>query len=341
MYFFGGNIPILTIVVPCYNEESVLNETTIRLTRVIEELIMDHSISKDSQILYVDDGSIDHTWNTIEDLGHSSPFVKGLKLARNVGHQNALIAGLNIARNQADCVVSIDADLQDDVEVIKEFIQHYQNGYDVVYGVRQERKTDTFFKRTTALAFYKLMKVMGVNIVNNHADYRLISHRVLNCLGEFRETNLFLRGIIPLIGFKSTEVYYDRNERFAGESKYPLRKMLALGWEGITSFSVVPIRFVTYAGFVFMFLCLIASIYILGVKTLGHTASGWTSLMLSIWFIGGIQLIGLGIVGEYIGKIYKESKGRPKYIVELDNYSNPNRINQAIDSKKNKILVKI
>ncbi|MDM5157049.1 glycosyltransferase family 2 protein [Bacillus sp. DX1.1] len=333
MYQFGGNEPILTIVVPCYNEELVLHETTKRLSEVLEELISNQLISSVSKILYVDDGSKDTTWEIIEELYYKSPFVKGLKLARNVGHQNALLAGLNTAAEYSDCVISIDADLQDDVDAIKGFIEKFHEGYEVVYGVRQERKTDTFFKRNTALLFYRLMDKMGVNIVYNHADYRLLSHKVLMHLKEFKETNLFLRGIVPLVGFKSTEVYYDRHERFAGESKYPLKKMLTFAFEGITSFSVAPIRMITSIGISFLVLSIIISIYTLVQKISGETVSGWTSLMLSIWFIGGVQLMGIGLVGEYIGKIYKETKARPKYIVEVDLYSAPKET-QKQDNQK-------
>jgi polyisoprenyl-phosphate glycosyltransferase len=341
MFQNGGRTPLLTIVVPCYNEEEVLNETVTRLKSIIQDLIRQHQISQESQVLLVDDGSRDNTWDLIEENQELSPFIKGLKLARNVGHQNALLAGLITAGKQSDCVISIDADLQDDVEVIKEFIQKFHEGHEVVYGVRRERKTDTFFKRTTALSFYKIMKLLGVDIVYNHADYRLLSNRVIHHLKEFRETNLFLRGIIPLIGFKTTQVYYDRHERFAGESKYPLKKMLAFAWEGITSFSVVPIRFVSYVGFVFLLLSIFALAYVIGAKLFGHTTSGWTSLMLSIWFIGGVQLIGFGMIGEYIGKIYKESKARPKYIVEIDNFSDYSFINDIESQEQTKTFVQV
>ena len=329
MYTFGGNVPVLTIVVPCYNEEEVLQETASRLLQIMHELISSAIVSEQSKILFVDDGSKDRTWSLIEATGRATERVKGLKLARNVGHQNALLAGLTVAANQSDCVISIDADLQDDVNVIKDFVFKFLEGYEVVYGVRNERKTDTFFKRNTALAFYRLMEWMGVSIVYNHADYRLLSHRVLQCLLNFKETNLFLRGVIPLIGFKSVKVYYDRHERFAGESKYPLKKMLAFAWEGITSFSTVPIRFLTYIGMAFVLLSFAAAIYILSSKMFGNTVSGWTSIMLSIWFIGGVQLTGLGLIGEYIGKVYKETKARPKFFIEVDNYSNSSETGKA------------
>ncbi|MBM7651846.1 glycosyltransferase family 2 protein [Neobacillus cucumis] len=322
MYFFNGNSPVLTIVVPCFNEEAVLHETTRRLTEILDKLIYNNVVSKESTMMFVDDGSKDNTWNIIEELNRNNSFVKGVKLARNVGHQNALLAGLLIAKENADCVISIDADLQDDVNAIEKFMEKYYEGYEIVYGVREERKTDTFFKRNTAQAFYKLMAKMGVNIVYNHADYRLLSKRVLNHLSEFRESNLFLRGIIPLIGFKSINVYYVRNERFAGESKYPLKKMIKFAFDGITSFSIAPIRIITLIGFLFFFLSILTSVYAVIQKFIGNTLSGWTSIMLSIWFIGGFQLMGIGLVGEYIGKIFNEVKGRPKYIVEVSHYSN-------------------
>lgn len=310
--------PTLGIVVPCYNEEEVLPETIKRLSELLETLILDELVSKASFFLFVDDGSKDRTWSIIEQLNQTNPFVRGLKLAKNAGHQNALLAGLMRAKEKADCVVSIDADLQDDVNVIRGFIEKFHEGYEVVYGVRQSRATDTFFKRSTALGFYRLMEKMGVNVVYNHADYRLMSKRALDNLEKFPEVNLFLRGIVPLIGFKSTNVYYDRHERFAGQSKYPLRKMLAFAMEGITSFSVTPIRMVTSVGFVLFLLSILAAIYALISKFIGDTVAGWTSIVISIWFIGGVQLICLGLIGEYIGKIYKEVKRRPKYIIDTE-----------------------
>ncbi|MFE5320231.1 glycosyltransferase family 2 protein [Paenibacillus sp. NPDC056579] len=308
--------PVLTIVVPCYNEEEVLPETETRLSRVLSELIQDRLVSSASTILFVDDGSRDRTWALIEQFHTSNPYVTGLKLAANAGHQNALLAGLMTAEAYSDCVISIDADLQDDTGVMREFVVRFREGYDVVYGVRKSRATDTWSKRATAQGFYKLMTKMGVNIRYNHADYRLLSKRALQSLEQFKEVNLFLRGIVPLIGFPSTEVYYDRLERFAGESKYPLKKMLAFALEGITSFSVKPIRFVTLTGFGFAVLSALAFIYALVGKFWGTTVSGWTSLILSIWFIGGVQLLALGLIGEYIGKIYKEVKRRPLYVIE-------------------------
>jgi glycosyltransferase involved in cell wall biosynthesis len=314
----SNNQPILTLVIPCYNEEAVLPETIKRLTLVLKDLLYQNLISKESKILFVDDGSKDNTWSIIQEHNSSNIFVSGLKLAKNAGHQNALLAGLMNAKTKSDCVISIDADLQDDLNVIKEFIQQYREGYDVVYGVRKSRDTDTFFKRFTAQSFYKLMRLMGVNVVYNHADYRLMSKRVLEHLTDFKETNLFLRGLIPLIGFKTTEVYYDRNERFAGESKYPLKKMLAFAFDGITSFSVTPIRLISVLGFLMFATSLIIAAYVILNKVTGNTVVGWPSLMISIWFIGGLQLVALGLIGEYIGKIYKEVKRRPKYIIEAE-----------------------
>jgi polyisoprenyl-phosphate glycosyltransferase len=244
--------------------------------------------------------------------------VRGLKLSRNVGHQNALLAGLSAAKETSDCVISIDADLQDDITVIPHFIERFKKGYDIVYGVRKKRDCDTFFKRMSAESFYKFMEKMGVNLIYNHADFRLMSKRALYELERFEEVNLFLRGIVPLIGFKSTSVFYDRKERLAGETKYPLKKMLYFAFDGITSFSVTPIRFVLFTGLISFFVSLLFGIYFLALKFFGDTETGWTSLITSIWLIGGLQLIGIGLIGEYIGKIYKESKRRPKFIVEKD-----------------------
>ncbi|MBD2866786.1 glycosyltransferase family 2 protein [Paenibacillus oceani] len=313
-----GHLPVLGIVVPCYNEEEVLPETVSQLTRMLERLVREKLIADGSFMLFVDDGSRDRTWELIEKYRSSNPRVSGLKLARNVGHQNALLAGLNRARNRVDCAVSIDADLQDDPEVIREFMIKYHEGFDIVYGIRQSRETDTAFKRSTAQTFYKLMRKMGADIEYNHADYRLMSKRALEQLERFKEVNLFLRGIVPMIGFNTTRVYFDRKERFAGESKYPLKKMLAFAWDGITSLSVTPIRLVTAAGFILFLISVVAALYSVIQKLAGNTVTGWTSLMLSLWFIGGIQLISLGLIGEYIGKIYKEVKRRPLYIVDKD-----------------------
>ncbi|MCV9949751.1 glycosyltransferase family 2 protein [Paenibacillus sp. BT-177] len=321
--------PVLTLVIPCYNEEEVLPETISRLTVILEELAESELISKHSKMLFVDDGSRDQTWDIIASYNLKNPFVSGLKLAKNAGHQNALLSGLMEAKETSDCVISVDADLQDDLNAIREFIIKFKEGYDIVYGVRKSRTTDTFFKRSTAQGFYRVMSKMGVNIVYNHADYRLMSKRVLQELSNFKEVNLFLRGLVPLIGYKSTEVYYDRHERFAGESKYPLKKMLAFAFDGITSFSVTPIRLISAVGFGMFGISLLIAAYTLISKFLGTTVWGWSSLMLSIWFIGGLQLVALGLIGEYIGKIYKEVKQRPKYIIEtiLDSQSTLNTEN--------------
>ena len=308
--------PVLSLVVPCYNEEEVLEDTTDALVTLLKNLIGEGLVSNRSYILFVDDGSKDSTWKIIEEQSSRIPYISGLKLAANAGHQNALLAGLHSVIDLCDCSVSLDADLQDDPAVIRDFVLNYQEGYDVVYGVRNSRETDTFFKRSTAKAFYKLMIKMGVNIVNDHADFRLMSNRALKSLKQFKEVNLFLRGLVPLVGLKSTKVYYKRQERMAGESKYPLKKMLAFSLDGITSFSITPIRLVTLMGIIISLLSVLAGIYALFSKLFGITVSGWTSIILSIWFLGGIQLISLGLIGEYIGKIYKETKHRPKYFIE-------------------------
>ncbi|MGM0876419.1 MAG: glycosyltransferase family 2 protein [Bacillota bacterium] len=308
--------PTLSIVIPCYNEEEVLNDTMEQLLTLLQQLMSEKRISEKSFLLFVDDGSKDKTWDMIKKQSQLSSFVTGLKLAKNAGHQNALLAGLMNVIDQSDCAVSIDADLQDDPNIIRDFVIKYSEGYDVVYGVRESRQKDTFFKRQTAKSFYKLMIKMGVNIIDDHADFRLMSNRVLKNLQQFKEVNLFLRGLVPLIGFKSTKVYYHRQERMAGESKYPLNKMIAFSLDGITSFSVTPIRLVTITGVVFAFLSVLAGLYAIASKLSGNTVSGWTSIILSIWFIGGIQLMSLGLIGEYIGKIYKETKQRPRYFIE-------------------------
>lgn len=316
------NKPVLTIVVPCYNEEKVLLETASQLSRVLRDLIRDLLISKESKILFVDDGSKDRTWELIENENEQNTFVRGLKLARNVGHQNALIAGLETANKQSDCVVSIDADLQDDIEVIRTFVEKYLEGFDIVYGVRDHRDTDTFFKRTTAVGYYRFMEKLGIRLVPNHADFRLMSKRSLDELFRYKETNLFLRGLVPLVGFATTKVYYDRKERFAGESKYPLKKMISFAFDGITSFSIAPIRFVTLLGFLSVIVSVVVGIYTLVQKFSGQTQSGWSSLMISIWFVGGMQLMGIGMIGEYVGKIYHEVKRRPRFAIETDTFSN-------------------
>lgn len=331
------NAPVLTIVVPCYNEEEVLRETTRQLSGMLSSLIMENLASSNSRILYVDDGSHDKTWQIIEDLTQQKKFVRGLKLSRNFGHQKALLAGLETARSHSDCVISIDADLQDDITVIRQFMIKYLEGYEIVYGVRKKRETDSFFKRASAQGFYRIMKKMGVNVVYNHADFRLMSKRALEELSRYKEENLFLRGIVTLIGFKTTEVFYDRKERFAGVSKYPLKKMLSFAFDGITSFSIVPIRFITLIGFLSFFISSLAGIYALTVKFLGQAQSGWTSIVISIWFIGGLLLMSVGLIGEYIGKIYEETKHRPRFTIETDLYSELTNCedNLALEHRRN------
>lgn len=307
---------ILYLVIPCYNEEAVLHETAKQLLEKMNSMFERGMISRESKIMFVNDGSKDKTWEIIRELHESNPIYSGVKLSRNKGHQNALLAGLMTAKEKADMAISLDADLQDDVDVIDKMVEKYYEGNDVVYGVRSARDTDTFFKKFTAEGFYKIMQAMGVEIVFNHADYRLMSKRALKGLSEFREVNLFLRGIVPLIGYKSDIVTYERHERFAGESKYPLKKMLAFATDGITSFSIKPIRMITTCGFLIFAISLIMLIYFLVVHFMGRTVHGWTSTIVSIWAIGGLQLLAIGIVGEYIGKIYLETKARPKYIIE-------------------------
>ena len=308
--------PVLAIVVPCYKEEAVLHETHKRLSLLLDKLIAERHISQDSYILYVNDGSTDQTWPIIKDLHQNTPYACGLNLAGNVGHQNALMAGLNAVKERCDVAISIDADLQDDVNAITEMLERYREGCDIVYGVRRERKTDTFFKRTTAQGFYKVMEMMGVKTVYNHADFRLMSKRAVEQFSKYQETNLFLRGMMPLIGYQTDCVYYDRKERVAGESKYPLKKMLALAFNGISSFSVKPISMILGAGVIIVLLSILAAIYALISYCTGHVVPGWTSLILSIWFLGGIQLMAVGLVGQYIGKIYIEVKHRPRYNIE-------------------------
>ena len=306
----------LAIVVPCYNEEEMLPLTTKELTGVLSDLITKQKIAQDSYILYVDDGSKDSTWELIRKFHEEEKKVFGLKLAGNVGHQNALTAGMLNAMAHADIMISIDADLQDDTAVMEEMVDKFHEGKDIVYGVRNDRKKDSFFKRTTAQMFYKVMAAFGVKTVYNHADYRLMSKRALQEFSKYQEINLYLRGVMPLIGYETDCVYYERKERVAGESKYPLKKMLALAWNGITSFSVKPIDFITALGGFLIFLCVIAAVYALVSYCNGHTVPGWTSLILSIWFLGGMQLVAIGMIGQYIGKIYIEVKHRPRYNVE-------------------------
>lgn len=307
---------ILYLVIPCYNEQEVLYETEKQLTSKINSMIDRGLISNQSKIVFVNDGSKDNTWGIIQELHDQNPLVQGINLSRNKGHQNALLAGLMTVKEHADMVISLDADLQDDIDAIDRFVEKYYEGNDVVYGVRSARKTDTFFKKFTAQGFYKVMKGLGVDIVYNHADYRLMSKRALDELEHFKEVNLFLRGIVPLIGFQSAIVPYERHERFAGESKYPLKKMLSFAMDGITSFSVKPIRMVTAAGILIFSISILMLIYFLVLHLLRHTVAGWTTIVISVWAIGGLQLLATGIIGEYIGKIYMETKERPKFIVE-------------------------
>lgn len=306
----------LYVVIPCYKEEAVLPETAKRLREKLHALIDQGRIASGSRILFVNDGSKDRTWEIIEGLHAQDPIYSGVNLSRNRGHQNALLAGLLTTVQYADMMVSMDADLQDDINAMDAMIDRYHEGYDVVYGVRSARKTDTAFKRMTAEGFYKLMRAMGVEIVFNHADYRLMSRRAVEGLAQFEEVNLFLRGIVPQIGYPWTCVEYERAARFAGESKYPLKKMIAFALDGITSFSVKPMRLILFVGAVIFCLSLIALLWALIAKLSGHSVGGWTSLMCSIWMIGGIQLLSLGVIGEYIGKIYSETKRRPRFIIE-------------------------
>ncbi len=307
--------PILYVVVPCYNEEEVLEETTKQLKVKMESLINKKEISAKSKVMYVNDGSKDKTWEIIKKINKKEKLFTGVTLSRNRGHQNALLGGLMTAKNYADIVISMDADLQDDINAMDEMIKKYKEGNEIVYGVRSARKKDTFFKRVTAEGFYKFMKFLGVDCVYNHADYRLTSKVVLDEFEKFKEVNLFLRGMFPLVGYKSDVVYYERNERFAGESKYPLKKMLNFAWDGITSFSVKPLRFICILGFVILFISIAIMLYSLIMKLIGQTIAGWTFLSISIWFIGGLQMISIGIIGEYVGKMYSETKARPRFII--------------------------
>lgn len=306
----------LAIVVPCYNEEEMLPMTTNALSEVLDALIRKGKVSEDSFVLYVDDGSKDATWRIITEHFEKNPKIFGLKLAGNVGHQYALTAGMLEVMERADIMISIDADLQDDIGVMEEMVDKYHEGCDIVYGVRNDRKKDSFFKRTTAQAFYKVMAMFGVKTIYNHADYRLMSRRALQHFSKYEEVNLYLRGVMPLIGYQTDCVYYERKERALGQSKYPLKKMLALAWNGITSFSVKPIDFITLLGGALVFLSVVAAIYAFVSYLGGHVVAGWTSLILSIWFIGGVQLFAIGLIGQYIGKIYMEVKHRPRYNIE-------------------------
>jgi len=305
----------LFMVIPCYNEQEVLPETSKRLKEKLNTLIKNEKISPDSRIVFVDDGSRDNTWNMIAELHKEDPIFQGVKLSRNRGHQNALLAGLMTVKDICDISISMDADLQDDINAIDGMVEKYENGAEIVYGVRSQRKTDTFFKRYTAESYYKLMNKMGADIVYNHADFRLMSSRALDFLSDFSEVNLFLRGIVPMIGLKTDVEYYERAERFAGESKYPLFKMLQFAFEGITSLSTKPIKIISGLGVFIFFISFIVLIYSLIRHFTGATIPGWTTTVLSVWAIGGLTMISLGVIGEYIGKIYLETKNRPRYII--------------------------
>ena len=305
----------LSLAIPCYNEEEVLMDTAEKLKLKYQTLMENNQISKDSKIVFIDDGSRDRTWEIIQDLNKRNPIFRGIKLSRNRGHQNALLCGLMTLKDEADAVISIDADLQDDINAFDKMIKSFESGYDIVYGVRSKRATDTFFKRFTAESFYKILNKMGANVIFNHADYRLMSKRALDAFAEYKETNLFLRGMVPLIGYKSDVVQYERSERLAGESKYPLKKMLALAWEGITSLSTQPIRFITKLGVFNMLLGCALLIYSIVRLFIGQSAISWVVLS-AVVGLCGVSLVSLGVVGEYIGKIYLETKHRPRYIVE-------------------------
>jgi glycosyltransferase involved in cell wall biosynthesis len=307
---------ILYIVVPCYNEQAVLQETASQLKAKLSALIASRSISQKSKILLVDDGSKDNTWDIITSLHQKSSKIVGIKLAKNKGHQNALLAGLLYAKDHADFIISLDADLQDDIGALDAFIEKNNEGYEIIYGVRSSREPDSFFKKQTARFFYKFMQLMGVDIIYDHADYRLMTKRAAEELANYRESNLFLRGIIPLMGLKSTTIKYKRNPRFAGTSKYPLKKMLSFALDGVTSFSVRPIRFIFHLGIFIFLISIIAISYSLIVNFFGATVSGWTFIACSIWLLGGIQMISIGVIGEYIGKTLIETKSRPRYFIE-------------------------
>ena len=306
----------LYLAVPCYNEEEVLFDTTEKLTKKYDQLMAEGKITDDSKIVYIDDGSKDRTWEIISGLYKTNKYVNGIKMSRNRGHQNALLGGLMTIKDDCDCVISIDADLQDDINAFDKMLEDFENGSEIVYGVRSKRATDTAFKRMTAQGFYKVLSALGAEVVYNHADFRLMSRRALNALAEFKEVNLFLRGLVPLVGYKSSVVEYERSERLAGESKYPLKKMLGLAWDGVTSLSMKPIRMITALGVIVFCISIIMLIYSFVMWVIGNTVSGWTSMTVSIWAIGGLQILAIGVVGEYIGKIYMETKNRPRFIVE-------------------------
>ncbi len=310
--------PILCLILPCYNEEDILSYSNAQLKELLATLIMDKVVNPDSFIVFVDDGSRDSTWPIIEALHLQTPFIKGVKLAKNFGHQNALLAGLTSFQQHADCFITIDADLQDDIRTIPEMVEKFSSGYDIVYGVRKKRDNDSFFKKYTALLFYELMKKMGVELIYNHADFRLSSKRVLEELLKFNEVNLFLRGIYPLIGFKSTSVYYDRLERKVGETKFPFRKMVSFAMKGITAFSIKPLRIMTIVGFLIFITSLGASVYAFYSYLFQHSIKGWMSIVLPMYLLGGIQLLFIGVLGEYLAKIYIEVKKRPRFVIETE-----------------------
>ena len=306
----------LYLVIPCYKEEEVLPETAKRLQIKMQNLINSQKISADSKVVFVNDGSIDRTWEIIQQLYKENSLFEGVNLSRNFGHQNALLAGLMTAKEYADVVITLDADLQDDINAIDEMLEKYYSGSDIVYGVRSERKKDSWFKRSTSIGFYKLMQLLGTEVVFNHCEYRLMSKRVLDALENYNEVNLFLRGLIPMIGYPSDIVYYERHERYAGESKYPLKSLIFLAFEGITSLSVKPIRLIMGIGLLMFILSFGMLGYFLVQYLLGNTVAGWATLAVSIWGLGGLQLLAIGVVGEYVGKVYLETKHRPRYIVE-------------------------
>lgn len=312
--------PVLYIVIPCYNEQEVLPVTNTLFLKKLTDLMEAGRISPDSRIMFVNDGSKDDTWRIIQELSEKDKHFVGISLSRNRGHQNALLAGLMTAKDLADITISIDCDGQDDIDAMDEMVAEYEAGCDVVYGVRNKRETDTWFKRTTAEGFYHVMKALGADVVFNHADYRLLSKRALEGLAEFKEVNLFLRGLVPLVGYRSSSVYYERHERMAGESHYPLKKMLAFAFDGITSLSVKPIRLITWLGFIFSIVSFVAVVYSFVQHFLGNTTAGWSSTFSAIFFMGGIQLLCVGVIGEYVGKIYNETKARPRFIISEKTY---------------------
>ncbi len=311
--------PKLVLISPCFNEEQVISETINRLETIFDDLINKKEIHPESFICFVNDGSSDKTWSLIEERHQKSKIIKGIDLSRNFGHQNALLAGLIRVKNEADCIISMDADLQDDVNLIYSFVEKYKEGYEIIYGVRKNRDKDGILKKFSALLFYKFQSLMKINIIVNHADYRLMSNRAVSVLSTFGEKNLYLRGIIPLLGFKSTKIYYNRDKRYAGESKYPVRKMLSFAFDGITSFSTIPLRIIIYGGFAIFILTILTSLCLLFYNIIHKLSfSGWTLIALSIYLLCGVQLMSIGLLGEYIGRIYKEVKNRPNYIINKE-----------------------